>query len=231
MRHFIGSRSDGREEAKLRPKILAGGRADRLCRGASAENDVALKLHNDAAQAIDVYVASEQSQAEKPWVHLQIDADDEGQCTLDSPDRYVVVVQAGGERWRSKRIGLKEFLAAHPGCLLRISRTGYEFDSGTSRAWGGCNHGGAGRERFGATRPAADAAIEISEVRFSKSRYLVAGAASAPAEAPQRHGGGGRRVHRAAEQSGSRPLDAFENRTSHRRNGGAESGGPVHHPN
>ncbi len=91
-------------------------------RGASAENADSLKLHNDAAQAIDVYVASEQSQAEKPWVHLQIDADDEGQCTLDSPDRYVVVVQARGERWRSKRIGLKEFLAAHPGSLLRISQ-------------------------------------------------------------------------------------------------------------
>ncbi len=117
MRQLFGSRSAW---LAILPAVLLAAAA---CL-AAAEDDVALKLHNDAAQAIDVYIASEKSQVEKPWAHLQVDADEEGQCTLDLPDRYVVVVQAGQQRWRSKRIGLKEFLAAHPGYVLRISELG-----------------------------------------------------------------------------------------------------------
>ena len=71
----------------------------------SAADDVSLKLHNDTSKAIDVYVASEKSQAEKPWAHLQIDADWRWRIArLNSPDRYMVIVQTGdsdGNRSRS----------------------------------------------------------------------------------------------------------------------------------
>ncbi len=92
-------------------------------RAAAAEDEIALKLHNETAQTLDVFIASEKSQAEKPWEHLQIEGDKDGKCALGLPDRYVVVVEAGKERWRSKPIELKEFLTAHPGYLLRISET------------------------------------------------------------------------------------------------------------
>lgn len=90
-------------------------------RTASADDEIPLKLHNDTSQAIDVFIASERSPAEKPWTHLQIGADEDGQCELNSPERYIIVVEAGEHRWRSKPIGLKEFVSAHSGYLVRIS--------------------------------------------------------------------------------------------------------------
>src|SRR5262245_38085085 len=123
MRRLIGNSRFS--AAVLLAMALAGG-----IRAATAEDAVSLKVHNETSQAIEVYVASEKSRAEKPWTHLQINAEGDGQCALDLPDRYVVIVQAGDQWWRSKRFDLKGFLAAHPGYLLRISGHGSQSIAG-----------------------------------------------------------------------------------------------------
>lgn len=72
MRQLFGSR-----RACLAVLLVLLAAAVRVAR---ADDDVSLKLHNDTSQAIDVYVASEKSQAEKPWTHLRIEADADGEC-------------------------------------------------------------------------------------------------------------------------------------------------------
>ncbi|HEV3417602.1 MAG TPA: hypothetical protein VG056_12335 [Pirellulales bacterium] len=85
------------------------------------EGDVAFHFKNTLDQGVGVWVASEKSTKANPWAHLDVAAGESGTITLRAQDRFVVAVDIGNSRSRSKPIALKEFLTKHPDFVLNVS--------------------------------------------------------------------------------------------------------------
>jgi hypothetical protein len=96
--------------------MLTGPRAAR-----ADEGDVAFHFKNTLDDTVGVWVASEKSTKANPWAHLDVAAGETGTMTLRAPDRFVVAVDVGGQRSRSKPIALKAFLAKHPDYVLKAN--------------------------------------------------------------------------------------------------------------
>lgn len=84
------------------------------------EGNASFRVHNNLDQTVGVWVASEKSSNPNPWAHVDVAPDKEATFTLQSPDRFVVAVDVGKQRSRSKPVALKAFLAAHPSYVLQV---------------------------------------------------------------------------------------------------------------
>jgi hypothetical protein len=85
------------------------------------DDEVAFHMHNYLDKEIGVWVASEKSTSANPWAHITVDAGKDGTIRLKSPDRFVIAVDVGKQRSRSKPIAIKAFLAKHPDYVLNLS--------------------------------------------------------------------------------------------------------------
>jgi hypothetical protein len=103
------------------------------------EGDVAFHFKNTLDQGVGVWVASEKSTKANPWAHLDVAAGESGTITLRAQDRFVVAVDIGNSRSRSKPIALKEFLAKHPDFVLNVS-----IAQTFGKAFGAPDEGGGG---------------------------------------------------------------------------------------
>jgi hypothetical protein len=66
---------------------------------------VAFHMHNYLDQAVGVW----------------IEPDKDGTIRLGSPDRFIIAVDVGEQRSRSKPVAIKAFLAKHPDYVLKLS--------------------------------------------------------------------------------------------------------------
>ncbi|HEV2972785.1 MAG TPA: hypothetical protein VGY55_22645 [Pirellulales bacterium] len=103
------------------------------------EGDVAFHFKNTLDQGVGVWVASEKSTKANPWAHLDVAAGESGTITLRAQDRFVVAVDVGNSRSRSKPIALKEFLTKHPDFVLNVS-----VEKTFGKAFGAPDDGGGG---------------------------------------------------------------------------------------
>ena len=142
--------------------IVAGPRAAR-----ADDGDVVFHFKNTLAETVGVWVASEKSTMANPWGHLDVAAGETGSFTLQAQDRFVVAVDVGGQRSRSKPIALKTFLAKHPDYVLRANLVQF---LGADK--GGSGSGGELRLDFSAPYKAADQSTPSKDAK--------------PAEPPER---------------------------------------------
>jgi len=97
--------------------VLAGG-----ARAAGADDKpIVFRVHNNLDQTAGVWISSEKSTKADPWTHLDIEPDKDGTFRLDAPDRFIIAVDVGNQRSRSKPVALKSFLAAHPDYVLKVN--------------------------------------------------------------------------------------------------------------
>jgi hypothetical protein len=143
--------------------VVTGPRAAR-----ADEGDVAFHFKNSLDETVGVWVASEKSTKADPWAHLDVAAGETGTMTLRAPDRFVVAVDVGGQRSRSKPIALKTFLAKHPDYVLNANLVQF-LGAGKD---GGSGSGGELRLDFRAPYKAADQSAPAADAK--------------PAEPPER---------------------------------------------
>ncbi|HEV2972784.1 MAG TPA: hypothetical protein VGY55_22640 [Pirellulales bacterium] len=132
------------------------------------EGDVAFHFKNTLDDTVGVWIASEKSTKANPWAHLDVAAGETGTITLRAPDRFVVAVDVGGQRSRSKPIALKTFLTKHPDYVLNANLVQFV---GVSKE-GGSGLGGELRLDFSAPPKAADPSTPSNDAK--------------PAEPPER---------------------------------------------
>jgi hypothetical protein len=86
-----------------------------------AADEVSLPFRNDSSTPVDLFIASEKSQSNEPWTHRHFDPGEDTTFKLNAPDRYVVVLQIGDYRSKSKPLDLKKFVVEHPAYVMRVS--------------------------------------------------------------------------------------------------------------
>ncbi|HEV2969019.1 MAG TPA: hypothetical protein VGY55_03450 [Pirellulales bacterium] len=84
------------------------------------EPEAVFRVKNTTDVTAGVWVGSEKGTEANPWTHVDIDAGKDATIALKAPDRFVVVVDYGTQRSRSKPIALRAFLAKHPNYLLSL---------------------------------------------------------------------------------------------------------------
>jgi hypothetical protein len=85
------------------------------------DGDQSFHFKNSLDETAGLWIASEKSTKADPWAHVVVAAGEDGTVTLRAPDRFVVVVDIGNQRSRSKPIALKAFLAKHPDYSLSVN--------------------------------------------------------------------------------------------------------------
>lgn len=85
------------------------------------DGNVSFRVHNNLDQTVGVWAASEKSTTANPWAHVDVQPGKDSMIILHSPDRFVIAVDVGKQRSRSKPVALKAFLAAHPDYVLKLN--------------------------------------------------------------------------------------------------------------
>jgi len=85
------------------------------------EDKPSFHVHNNLDQTVGVWVASEKSTDANPWTHIDVAPNEDATFTLSAPDRFIIAVDIGNQRSRSKPVALKAFLAKHPDYAMKLN--------------------------------------------------------------------------------------------------------------